>query len=101
MPDDSKVPEISPRDLDKQVLANPKSKGWNNPNSRKNLRQYRKPEDEFIIPEVVDPYTDDGSTQAAEIVRGRKLSVNMVKKLIPERGVFTADEKRRFTGIVV
>ena len=25
----------------------------------------------------------------------------MVKKLIPDRGVFTAEEKRRFTGIVV
>jgi len=92
---------VDKKELDDQVKANPKSKGWNNPNSRKNLRQYRKKEDEFVIPEVVEDDGDDGTTQAQEIVRGRKLSPEMVKKLIPEREVFTASEKRRFTGIVV
>jgi len=101
MPKDSKTSEIDNKELESKVKANPKSKGWNNANSRKNLRQYRKPEDEFVIPEVVDADGDDGTTQAEEIVRGRKLSPDMVKKLIPERGVFTAEEKRRFTGIVL
>ena len=101
MPDDPKRPEINSNELEEGLKANPKSKGWNNPNSRKNLRQYKKKEDEFVIPEIVNPDGDDGSTQAAEIVRGRKLSPEMVKKLIPERGVFTAEEKRRFTGIVI
>ncbi|KKM87816.1 hypothetical protein LCGC14_1265150 [marine sediment metagenome] len=97
---DKPVP-VDEKDLQDQLKANPKSKGWNNPNSRKNLRQHRKKEDEFIIPEVVADDGDDGTLQAQEIVRGRKLSPEMVKKLIPERGVFTAEEKRRFTGIVV
>jgi hypothetical protein len=101
MPDTSKVSEIDKEKLEEQVEADPKSKGWNNPNSRKNLRQYRKKEDELVVPEVVDAGGDDGTAQAEEIVRGRKLSPDMVKKLIPERGVFTAEEKRRFTGIVL
>ncbi len=32
---------------------------------------------------------------------GRKLSPELVKKLIPQRGTFTASERKRFTGIVV
>jgi hypothetical protein len=91
---------VDEKALEEQARANPKSKGWNNPSSRKNLRQYRKKEEDFVIPEVVDD-GDDGTTQAQEIVRGRKLSPELVKKLIPEREVFTAGEKRRFTGIVV
>ena len=94
---------IDEQELKEKAKADPKSKNYNNPNSRKNLRQYQKKEDQFVIPEIVpdDGQGDDGTLQAQEIVRGRKLSPEMVKKLIPERGVFTTEEKRRFTGIVV
>ena len=94
---------IDEQELKENAKADPKSKNYNNPNSRKNLRQYQKKEDQFVIPEIVpdDGQGDDGTLQAQEIVRGRKLSPEMVKKLIPERGVFTTEEKRRFTGIVV
>jgi hypothetical protein len=104
MTDAPKPPKtIDEQELEAKAKADPKSKNYNNPNSRKNLRQYRKKEDEFVIPEIVpdDGNGDDGTLQAQEIVRGRKLSPEMVKKLIPERGVFTTEEKRRFTGIVV
>lgn len=100
---DKPVP-VDEKDLQDQLKANPKSKGWNNPNSRKNLIQHRKKEDEFVIPEVFaddGDDGDDGTLQAQEIVRGRKLSPEMVKKLIPDRSIFTASERRRFTGIVV
>ena len=97
---DKPVP-VDEKDLQDQLKANPKSKGWNNPNSRKNLRQHRKKEDEFIIPEVVADDGDDGTLQAQEIVRGRKLSPEMIKKLIPDRSIFTASERKRFTGMVV
>jgi hypothetical protein len=100
MSDDVKIPKIDERALEDKAKADPTSKNYNNPNSRKNLRQYQKKEEEFVIPEVVEDDGDDGTTQAQEIVRGRKLSPEMVKKLIPERGVFTTEEKRRFTGIV-
>jgi len=95
------TPKIDEKELEEKAKADPKSKNYNNPNSRKNLRQYQNKDDDFVIPEVVDDDGDDGTNQAQEIVRGRKLSPEMVKKLIPERGVFTAEEKRRFTGIVV
>jgi len=102
MSDEIKDPKVDEKELEAKAKANPKSKNYNNPNSRKNLRQYQKKEDQFVIPEIVDDdYGDDGTIQAQEIVRGRKLSHELVKKLIPERGVFTAEEKRRFTGIVV
>jgi len=101
MTDETNSPKVDEKELEEKAKANPKSKNYNNPNSRKNLRQYRKKEEEFIIPEVVEDDGDDGTAQAQEIVRGRKLSPEMVKKLIPEREVFTASEKRRFTGIVV
>jgi hypothetical protein len=104
MTDAPKPPKtIDEKELEEKAKADPKSKNYNNPNSRKNLRQYQKKEDQFVIPEIVpdDEPGDDGTLQAQEIVRGRKLSPEMVKKLIPERGVFTTEEKRRFTGIVV
>jgi hypothetical protein len=104
MTDAPKPPKtIDEQELKEKAKADPKSKNYNNPNSRKNLRQYQKKEDQFVIPEIVpdDEHGDDGTLQAQEIVRGRKLSPEMVKKLIPERGVFTTEEKRRFTGIVV
>lgn len=102
MADETKTPKIDEKELQEKAEADPKSKKWNNPNSRKNLRQYqKKEEEELVVPEVVNDAGDDGTTQAQEIVRGRKLSPELVKKLIPERGVFTAEEKRRFTGIVV
>ncbi len=95
------TPEVDKEDLKKKAKEDPKSRNYNNPNSRKNLRQYQK-KDEFVIPEIVPEGTeDDGSSQANEIVRGRKLSPELVKKLIPQRGVFTSAEKKRFTGIVV
>jgi hypothetical protein len=102
MSDADKILQIDEGILQEKAQKNPKSKGWNNANSRKNLRQYRKPENDPILPEiVVDEDGDDGTIQAQEIVRGRKLSPEMVKKLIPQRDVFTPGEKKRFTGIVV
>ena len=102
MPENDKTPQIDKESLQEKAKVDPKSKGWNNANSRKNLRQYHKPENEPILPEIViDENEDDGTIQAQEIVRGRKLSPEMVKKLIPQRDVFTPGEKKRFTGIVV
>jgi hypothetical protein len=92
----AKKPEIDSEELDKKAQEDPGSKGYNNPNSRKNLRQYREP----VVPEVLDSDGEDDA-QAQEITAGRKLSPAMIKKLIPQRGVFTPAEKKRFTGIVV
>lgn len=98
----NKKADIDPAELERLAEEDPKSKKWNNPNSRKNLRQYKKKEPELVTPEIIDDDDDvDGDVQAQEIVRGRKLSPDLVKKLIPKRGVFTPTEKKRFTGIVV
>lgn len=98
---DNEIPVINTEDLEKKAKENPKSRNYNNPNSRNNLRQYKK-KDEFVTPEIIpDDAEEDGSSQAHEIVRGRKLSPELVKKLIPQRGIFTAAEKKRFTGIVI
>ncbi|MCG8408415.1 MAG: hypothetical protein MI923_24705, partial [Phycisphaerales bacterium] len=84
---------------EKKAKEDPKTKNYNNVNSRKNLRQYKK--EEPVLPEILDSEENDGEAQAQEIVVGRKLSAESVKKLIPQREVFTPAEKKRFTGIVV
>ncbi len=103
MPDDKDKIEVDAKELKKLAKEDPKSKKYNNPNSRKNLKQYKddRPDFETVTPEVIDDETDEADdVQAAEIVRGRKLSPELVKKLIPKRGIFTPIEKTRFTGIV-
>ncbi len=99
MPED-KI-EVNANQLKQLVKDNPKSKKYNNPNSRKNLKQYKddRPDFETVSPEVLDEDQED-DIQAEEIVRGRKLSPILVKKLIPKRGIFTPTEKTRFVGIV-
>jgi len=96
---DKDKPEIDPSALKEQATEDPKSKRWNNPNSRKNLKQYQ---DEPLVPEIIlDGDEDDGGEQqAADIVRGRKISPELVRKLIPKRKVFTSTERERFNGIV-
>lgn len=98
---DKTKPEVPIDELEEKVKQNPKSKRWNNPNSRKNLRQYRS-ESDPLIPEIIleGDDADDSDVQAAEITRGRKLNTEFVKKLIPKRGVFTSTEKQRYVGIV-
>jgi len=103
MPEDEGKIEVDADELKKLATDDPKSKKYNNPNSRKNLKQYKddRPNFETVTPEVIDDETDEADDiQAAEIVRGRKLSPELVKKLIPKRGIFTPIEKTRFTGIV-
>lgn len=96
--DSTKSPKINVDELTKQATEDPKSKKWNNPNSRKNLRQYK---EEPLVPEVIqDGEEDDSEQQAADITRGGKLSPDLVRKLIPKRGVLTAAEKQRYNGIV-
>lgn len=102
MTEKKKKKEVNIDELDKLVKENPKSKGYNNPNSRSNLKQYKNKKNnlETVTPEIIDDPDQDDDIQAQEIVRGRKLSPDLVKKLIPKRGIFTASEKTRFTGIV-
>lgn len=94
--------EVDAKELEKLAKEDPKSKKYNNPNSRKNLKQYKddRPTFETVDPEIMDEEEGDEELQAEEIVRGRKLSPELVKNLIPKRGVFTATEKKRFVGIV-
>jgi len=94
-----KKPEIDVKELDKKAKRSPGSKNYNNKNSRSNLIQYQKG-DEPVVPELLG---DDGEDeiQAQEITSGRKLSPELIKKLMPQRGVFTAAEKKRFQGIVI
>jgi hypothetical protein len=92
-------PKVDPQELEKLAAEDPKSKKWNNANSRKNLRQYKEP----IDPELVSQQEGDeaeAQTQADEITRGRKLSPELVKRLIPKRGILTGIEKTRYNGIV-
>lgn len=90
-------PEIDQKELEKKAKDDPGSKRYNNPNSRKNLKQYQ---EKPVVPEILDSDGEDDA-QAQEITVGRKLSPDLIKKLMPQRGVFTAAEKKRFTGIVV
>jgi hypothetical protein len=91
-----KKPEIDEADLEVKAQEDPNSKRHNNVNSRKNLKQYQEP----VVPEVLGEDGED-DVQANEITVGRKLSPELIKKLMPQRGVFTGAEKKRFTGIVV
>ena len=106
MPDEkeTKGAEVDAGELKELAKKDPKSKKYNNPNSRKNLKQYQdKDQPNYLTPEVLDEDDAEGLTeevQAEEIVRGRKLSIELVKKLIPKRDIFTAHEKKRFVGIV-
>lgn len=91
-----KKPEIDVDELEVKAKEDPNSKRHNNVNSRKNLKQYQEP----VVPEVLGEDREDDA-QAQEITVGRKLSPELIKKLMPQRGVFTGAEKKRFTGIVV
>lgn len=101
-PSDEEKPVIDPKVLEELANEDPKSKAWNNPNSRKNLKQYK---EEPIVPEVLDEDEAAGEAeadfQAEQITRGRKISPELVKRLIPKRGVLTSNEKRRYNGIVI
>jgi hypothetical protein len=93
--------DVDADELKRLAKENPKSRKYNNPNSRKNLKQYKDDKPDFVTPEIIDDEDEgDDEVQAAEIVRGRKLSPELVKKLIPKRGIFTPTEKKRFIGIV-
>lgn len=95
-------PSIDEQELEKKVAEDPSSKNYNNPQSRKNLKQYQEEnKTEPVIPEVFDDDDASDEIQAQEIVVGRKLSTDLIKRLMPQRGVLTAAEKKRFTGIVV
>lgn len=95
MPEEIKKPEIDKEDLKQKAQEDPKSKKYNNPNSRRNLKQYAP-----IVPEIVSESLGDLEDDVSAIVVGRKLNPEIVRKLMPERGVLTAAEKKRFVGIV-
>lgn len=98
----TKTPKVDAKDLEKKVKKDPKSANYNNPNSRRNLKQYQEKKDAPVVPEIIqDGDEKEEELQAQEIVVGRKLSTDLVKRLMPQRGVLTAAEKKRFTGIVV
>lgn len=92
-------PVVDEKALNAAADKDPASKRHNNVNSRKNLKQYQDP----VVPEILGEAGEDveDDKQAQEITVGRKLSPDLIKKLMPQRGVFTAAEKKRFTGIVV
>jgi hypothetical protein len=93
------TPPINPEELAEKVKEDPKSKKWNNLNSRRNLIQYQK-DNPAIVPEVVgDPHEDEDADVSA-IAVGRKISSDLIRKLMPQRGVLTAAEKKRYVGVV-
>lgn len=97
MPDKSiDKPVIDPNELKGKATKDPKSKKWNNPNSRNNLKQYQKK----IVPEIISDIPEDEEADVADIVIGRKLNPELVRKLLPQRGVLTGAERKRFVGIV-
>jgi hypothetical protein len=96
MPDDKNSPDIDKDELKQKVEEDPKSKKWNNANSRRNLKQYQT----AIVPEILDDEDGDDEDDVAAIVVGRKLSADLVRKLMPQRGVLTAAEKKRYVGVV-
>lgn len=96
MADDPKEPKIDVDDLKNKVEDDPKSKKWNNPNSRRNLLQYQEP----LVPEILDGELEDEESDISQIVVGRKLSPDVIRKLMPQRGVLTAAEKKRYVGVV-
>jgi hypothetical protein len=101
-----KKPEVDPKELQDQVEKDPRSKKWNNENSRRNLKQYRDEAEEdalALVPEVEDGSDEDAEAQleAEAITVGRKLDPKLVKRLIPKRGVLSLDEVKRFRDIVL
>ena len=92
-------PTIDVEELEQKAKEDPKSKKWNNPNSRRNLRQYQD-QNPAIVPEIVNGSTTDEEDDVSAIVVGRKLNPDLVRKLMPQRGVLTAAEKKRYVGIV-
>jgi hypothetical protein len=91
------IKDIDPDELKEKAKKDPKSRRYNNKNSRQNLKQYQKP----LVPELVDEESDESEdAHVSSIVVGRKLSPELVKKLMPQRGVMTAAEKKRYVGIV-
>lgn len=93
------TPVIDKEELAEKAKDDPKSKKWNNPNSRRNLIQYQE-QNPAIVPEVVGENHEDEDADVAAIVVGRKLSADLVRKLMPQRGVLTAAEKKRYVGVV-
>ncbi len=93
------TPIIDTGNLEEKVKENPASRKWNNENSRRNLRQYQAPT-AAVTPELVGEGYEDEEADVSAIVVGRKLSPEIVRKLMPQRGVFTAAEKKRYVGIV-
>lgn len=97
--------DVDTEELTKLAAEKPETKKWNNPNSRKNLVQYKDEstidplEAEILSQTELEDQEDD--EQANEITRGRKLSPKIVKKLIPKRGVLLPGEKSRYTGIII
>ena len=89
--------DVDTEDLKQKVKKNPKSKRYNNKNSRSNLKQYQKP----LVPELVDDGSEEeDESHVAAITVGRRLNPEIVKKLMPQRGVLTVAEKKRYVGIV-
>ncbi len=100
MPDKpTNAPPIDSEGLKKKAKEDPKSKKWNNPNSRRNLRQYQD-QNPAIVPEIVGADLEDEEADVSALVVGRKLNPEIVRKLMPQRGVLTAAEKKRYVGIV-
>ena len=96
-PTDTSV--IDPDELKQKATDDPKSKKWNNPNSRRNLRQYQD-SNPAIVPEIVGGSLEDDEADVSAIVVGRKLNPDLIRKLMPQRGVLTAAEKKRYVGVV-
>ena len=100
MPDKTADPPVIDKEkLAEKVKEDPKSKQWNNPNSRRNLIQY-KDQNPAAVPEVVGEDYEDEDADVAAIIVGRKLSPDLIRKLMPQRGVLTAAEKKRYVGVV-
>lgn len=96
-PNDSTTIDVD--ELKDKAKEDPKSKKWNNPNSRRNLKQYQD-QNPAVVPEIVNGTHEDDEADVTAIVVGRKLNPELVRKLMPQRGVLTAAEKKRYVGIV-
>lgn len=91
------VDGIDEASLKEAAKKDPKSKGYNNKNSRKNLKQYQKP----IIPELLEAEdAEEENAQVDALIVGRKISAELVKRLMPQRGVLTVAERKRYMGVV-
>lgn len=96
-----KTPKVvDEKELIDKVKKDPTTKRWNNTKSRGNLKQYQEPPP-VVVPEVVGD--DDEAVDAAHVaslVVGRKINPELVAKLMPQRGVLTAAEKKRYFNVV-